>query len=200
MTDPIDFYFDFSSPYGYLAAQGAEAMGARAGRPVLWRPFLLGALFKQEGSKPLIDYPMKGAYSLHDMHRTARRLGVPFTMPDPFPFSSVAPARAFYALSDARPDEAKRLALALFAAVFQRGQALSDAASVLAIAGDLGLDAAALGDAMTTPEVKLRLREEVEAAMARGVFGSPFFIVDGEAFWGHDRMAEVEAWAKTGGW
>jgi 2-hydroxychromene-2-carboxylate isomerase len=200
MSKAIDFYFDFSSPYGYLAAQRAEAMGQGAGRPVIWKPFLLGALFKQEGSKPLIDYPLKGAYSLHDMRRAARRLAVPFTMPEPFPFSSVAAARAFYALTDARPADAKSLALALFAAIFGRGQALSDASAVLGIAADLGLDAAALGQAMTAPEVKARLRQEVEGAMARGVFGSPFFIVDGEAFWGHDRMAEVEDWAKTGGW
>ena len=200
MSDPIEFYFDFSSPYGYLAAQGVEALGTRAGRPVLWKPFLLGAVFPQVGSKPLLDYPLKGAYSLHDMQRTARHLGVPFVMPDPFPFSSVAAGRAFYALTDSRPEAAKRLAQGLYAAVFGQGRSLGSAEAVLAVAADLGFDAEALGQAIAAPDLKARFRQEVETALARGVFGSPFFFVDGEPFWGHDRMAEVEAWAKTGGW
>jgi len=200
MSEAIEFYFDFSSPYGYLAAQTVEAMGDGAGRPVIWKPFLLGAVFSQEGSKPLIDYPLKGEYSLHDMKRTARRIGVPFTMPAPFPFASVAAGRAFYALTDEWPEEAKRLALGFYEAIFGRGIALNSAESVLTVAAELGQDAEALGQAMMAPALKARFRQEVETAVARGVFGSPFFFVDGEAFWGHDRMAQVEDWAKSGGW
>lgn len=200
MPAPIEFFFDFASPYGYLAAQEVEAMGARAGRAVVWKPFLMGAVFEQVGSKPLLDYPLKGAYSLHDMQRTARRLGVPFVVPEPFPFSSVPASRAFLVLSETQPDDAKRLALRLYNAIFGQAVALSTVEAVVAVANDLGLDGDALAQAMVSPAIKAKFRQEVEAALARGVFGAPFFFVDGEAFWGHDRMAEVEDWVKSGGW
>ena len=200
MSETIDFYFDFSSPYGYLAGHAVEDLGRRCGRPICWKPFLLGAVFKESGSQPLLNYPIKGDYALHDMRRSARRLGVDFTLPQPFPFASVAACRAFYALTDLEPEAAKRLALGVFNAAFAEGRDVSAPEGVLAVANGLGLDAAALGQAIGQPEVKQRLRQEVEAAMLRGVFGSPFLIVDGESFWGHDRMHEVEEWVKTGGW
>ncbi|HMB76863.1 MAG TPA: DsbA family protein, partial [Kiloniellaceae bacterium] len=87
-----------------------------------------------------------------------------------------------------------------YEAIFGRGIALNSAESVLTVAAELGQDAEALGQAMMAPALKARFRQEVETAVARGVFGSPFFFVDGEAFWGHDRMAQVEDWAKSGGW
>ena len=200
MTEAIDFYFEFSSPYGYLAAQSVEDLGARWGRQITWRPFLLGAVFKESGSQPLLSYPIKGTYALHDMRRAARRLAVPFTLPEPFPFASIAACRAFYALADDRPEDAKRLAQALYGAAFGRGIDVGPAEAMLAVAAETGLDPKALGAAIQSPEIKQRLRDEVAAAMARGVFGSPFLIVDGEAFWGHDRLSEVEEWLKTGGW
>jgi 2-hydroxychromene-2-carboxylate isomerase len=200
MAKKIDFYFDFSSPYGYLAAQSVEDLGARWGREVAWRPFLLGAAFKESGSQPLLNYPIKGSYALHDMRRSARRLGVPFTLPEPFPFASVAACRAFYALADDRPEDAKRLAQALYGAAFGRGLDIGPAQAMLEVAAEIGLDKKALGEAIQSPEIKQRLRDEVEAGIKRGVFGSPFLIVDGEAFWGNDRLSEVEDWLKTGGW
>ena len=95
MPDPIDFYFDFSSPYGYLASRRIDALAAKHGRTVNWRPHLIGAAFKATGSQPLLNIPMKGDYARIDIPRAARMHGVPFVMPERFPFLSVAAARAF---------------------------------------------------------------------------------------------------------
>lgn len=200
MADPIDFYFDFSSPYGYLAAQRIDDLGARHGRQVVWRPFLLGVVFKTTGSEALLGVPMKGAYSAHDLQRSARRIGVPLIMPATFPFMSVAASRAFYALCDEDPQGAKKLAKALFHTAFGKGGDIGSAAAVIAVAESVGLDGEALGRALQDPAIKERLKAEVQAAIDAGVFGSPFFIVEGEPFWGHDRLAHLEEWLKTGGW
>ena len=200
MPAPIDFYFDFSSPYGYLAALSIDALGAEQGRAVRWRPFLLGAVFKATGSQPLLDIPMKGPYARHDLERTARRLGVPFVIPDPFPFASVAACRAFYYLDDHNPASAKDLAKALYHAAFGEGRDIGPADRVVAEAAARGINGDELASALVDPSIKARLRQEVAAAEAAGVFGSPFFIADGEAFWGQDRMTDLAEWLKRGGW
>lgn len=200
MADPIEFFFDFSSPYGYLGAQAIDQIGARHGREVAWKPYLMGATFKTTGTRPLLEVPMKGDYSKRDMARSARLLGVPFTMPPSFPFMSVAACRAFYWLHDQDPTHAIELAKALYRAAFADGRDIAAAASVVEVAAGLGIERDALGAALKDPAVKQRLRAEVDAAIAKGAFGSPYVIVDGEPFWGHDRLGHVEQWLETGGW
>ena len=200
MSDPIDFYFDFSSPYGYLAAKQIEAIAAKHGRSVAWRPHLIGTVFPTTGSKPLLDIPLKGDYARRDLPRTARHLGIPFNLPTPFPFMSVAAARAFYWLTDSDPAKAKELALALYDRAFGAGQEISSAEAVIAVASGLGVDADALRGALNDPAVKGRLKAEVNAATERGVFGSPYIFVDGEPFWGNDKLEEIDSWLETGGW
>ena len=200
MVAPIDFYFDFSSPYGYLAAQRIDDIAARHGREAAWRPYLLGAVFKTTGSQPLLQIPMKGEYAERDMRRCARLFGIPFTWPPTFPFASVAACRAYYRLSDRDPAQAKDLAKALYRAAFAEGRDISSAEAVGEVAAELGIDRDTLLAALQAPEVKERLKQEVDAAIARGVFGSPFIFVDGEPFWGHDRLEHVERWLETGGW
>ena len=200
MSDGFTFYFDFSSPYGYLAAQRVDAVAARQGREVVWRPMLLGAVFKRIGGQPLVEIPMKGDYARHDIPRSARLLGVPFVFPPSFPFASIAAARAVYWLDAQDPAAARALAKAIYQAAFGLGQDILSAERVIAIAAGLGHDPDSVAAALQAPEVKERLRQEVEDAIALGVFGSPFFLVDGEPFWGNDRLAEVERWLETGGW
>ena len=119
MSAAIDFYFDFSSPYGYLASTRIDELAQRYGRSVAWRPFLLGAAFKLTGQRALIDQPIRGPYHERDFARSARLLGVPFLLPPKFPFFALAASRAFYWLDDGR--QAKTLAKAIFGAAF--GQA-----------------------------------------------------------------------------
>jgi 2-hydroxychromene-2-carboxylate isomerase len=200
MAAPIEFYFDFSSPYGYLAAQRIDEVAEEYKRTVDWKPFLLGVVFKTTGSAPLLDIPLKGDYARRDVARSARLFEVPFTLPKTFPFMSVAACRAFYWLKDRDPDEAKDLALALYDAAFGEGRSIAEAGEVADVAEEAGHDREEVLAALQNPRVKDRLKREVDAAIKKGVFGSPYIIVDGEPFWGYDRLEDIGMWLDTGGW
>ena len=197
---PVAFYFEFSSPYGYIASQVADGLEQRIGRPLDWRPILLGPIFKVTGTGPLTQIPLKGDYSKRDFDRSARQLKVPYRHPENFPIGTVAACRAFYWLKDRDPAAARRLAKALYTAYFVDSRDISSPATVLAVAKEAGFDAAELEAAIGEPSVKERVKREVDDAIAAGVFGSPFFIADGEPFWGVDRIPMLEAWVKSGGW
>ncbi|MDX1433194.1 MAG: 2-hydroxychromene-2-carboxylate isomerase [Gammaproteobacteria bacterium] len=200
MAAPIDFYFDFSSPYGYFASCRIEELAARHGREVLWRPYLMGVVMKTTGALPLVDRPLIRDYAAHDIPRTARLYGIPFTMPKPFPVATVGACRAFYWVADRDPGQARDLAHALYSAYFAHGRNIGDNAVVADVAAELGHERGALEAGMNDPAIKERLRQETDGAIGRGVFGSPFVIVDGEAFWGSDRLDQVARWLETGGW
>ena len=197
---PIEFYFEFSSPYGYIASQLADGLGKRTGRALVWRPILLGPVFKATGQAPLVDIPMKGDYSRRDFVRSASFHRVPFAMPPKFPIGTVAAVRAFYWTDDRDPAQARALAKALYKAYFAEGRDIGAPETVIEVARGIGIDAAQLQAALGDAAVKERAKKEVDDAMARGVFGSPFFIVDGEPFWGNDRIPMLEEWLKRGGW
>jgi 2-hydroxychromene-2-carboxylate isomerase len=200
MAQPIDFYFDFSSPYGYLASTKIEELAAKYGRTVTWRPILLGAVFKLTGQQPLPTIPLKGSYAAHDLARSARLFKVAFKLPTKFPVSGTAPSRAFYWLGDKDPALAKSLAIALYHAYFAEDRDISNPEVTGNVAGKLGVDKAELTQALSDPAVKERLKSEVDSAIERGVFGSPYIVVDGEPFWGSDRLDQVEKWLHSGGW
>jgi 2-hydroxychromene-2-carboxylate isomerase len=197
---PVDFYFEFSSPYGYIAAELAEEFARRVGRELRWRPILLGPAFKATGQAPLTEIPLKGDYAKRDFLRSAKLHGVPFALPSKFPIGTVAALRAFYWLQDRDEAKARAFAKALYRAFFVDNRDISAPETVVAIAASLGVDAAQLAAALADPALKERAKSEVDAALARGVFGSPFLIVDGEPFWGVDRMPMAERWIATGGW
>lgn len=199
MSEPLVFHFDFSSPYGYLASTKIDALGARHGREVIWKPFLIGATLKVTGLPVLMEVPLKGDYSRHDFARSARFHGVTYRHPEPFPISTQAPARAFYWVAERDAVRAKQLAVALLKAYFVDGINISNPADTVAVAQGLGHDGAALEAALNDPAVKALLKNEVDAAMTKGVFGSPFVFVDGEPFWGIDRFDQIERWLATGG-
>lgn len=199
MPAPIDFWFDFSSPYGYLASELIDSLAARHGREVRWRPLLLGVIFRETGGAPLTEVPMKGAYSKHDFARSARFHGVPFRMPSRFPIPAQTPSRIVLSLRARDPALAARVAKALYRAYFVDDRDISDPAIAAEVAGAAGADAAAARAAVDDPAVKDALKGEVAQAIAAGVFGSPFFVVDGEPFWGVDRLPQVERWLAGGG-
>ncbi len=200
MANPIEFYFDFSSPYAYLATAEIDALASKHHRTVSWRPILLGVVLRQTGGKPLADIPLKGDYMRRDVPRAARRLKLPFVWPRVFPYAAIAPSRAFYWLGGRDETKAKLFARAVFKASFADGRDMTAPEDVAEVASHLGVDRAALLAALQDQAIKDRLKAETEGALAKGVFGSPFFIVDGEGFWGHDRMADVDRWLATGGW
>jgi 2-hydroxychromene-2-carboxylate isomerase len=196
----IDYYFEFSSPYGYIASHLVDDLAARTGREIRWHPFLLGPVFKATGGAPLVDIPMKGDYSRHDFVRSAGFYGIALKMPAKFPIGTVAAVRAFYWIEDRDPAKARTFAKTLYNEYFVGGRDISAPEIVIDVAGTLGVDKEGLQAALGDTAVKERAKTEVDTALSKGVFGSPFFIVDGEPFWGCDRIPMLEEWVKRGGW
>lgn len=200
MPEPIDFYFDFSSPYSYLLSEKIDALAARFGRTVRWRPILLGAVFKAAGSAPLtLQYAPKAAYSVLDFQRSARFMGLSYRHPDVFPVASQYAARACYWLEEQQPAAARPFAQAIFRALFVNNKDISSLDSVLEIAEHCRIEREALASAVQGPELKARLKNEVDAAITRGVFGAPYIVIDDQPFFGADRLPQIEHWLHTGG-
>ena len=199
VKSPIDCYFDFSSPYGYLASEKIEALAARHGRSVDWHPILLGVVFRETGAAPLTDVPLKGQYSKRDFARSAKFHGVErFRLPTTFR-SPLKPGALVLWLNERDPASPSRRARAA-RAFFGDDVDISKPEHAVAVAVGCGVDGAAARAAIDDPAIKDALRRENERAIAAGVFGSPFSIVDGEPFWGVDRLDQVDRWLATGGW
>lgn len=196
---PIDFYFDFSSPYGYLASQKIEALAERHGRAVDWHPMLLGVVFKQTGAAPLTEVPVKGPYSKHDFFRSARYHAVPFNMPPVFPIPAQAPSRIMLWAKAKSAADGARMAKALYRAFFVEGRDISKPDVAAEVAGEQGFDVAQARASVDDPAIKDALKREVDGAIAAGVFGSPYVIVDGEPFWGLDRFDQIDRWLREDG-
>jgi len=198
MPSPIVFYFDFGSPYAYLASEQIAALAQRHGRTVEYRPTLLGAAFRVSGQRPLVDIPLKGEYSRRDIARSARFAGIAFRMPEKFPISTVLAARVLLALQDSRSGGALPFLHAAFRAYFAQGRDISEPATVRQILEEIGADADAVLAAAGQPELKERLKRAVDESIARGVFGAPYCLIDDEPFWGCDRLPQMERWLSTG--
>ncbi len=200
MTGSIEFYFDFSSPYSYFASYKIDVLAGRHQLDVAWKPVMIGAAFKRTGARPLTETPLKGEYAKHDWQRLARFMEVPWTLPEPFPIAALAPSRAFYWLAGKDPELARLFAHTAFAAYYGENRDISRPDVVADLAAVLHVDREELLAALKEPTIKARLRQETEQAIARGVFGAPFIFIDGEPFWGSDRMWMIDKWLERGGW
>lgn len=194
----IQFYFDFSSPYSYIASEWIEALAARHGRTVQWNAILLGVTFKAAELKSPVDYPIKREYALRDFERSARFEGVPLKNPEKFPIPTQNAARVFWWLHDKEPATATQWGRHGLRAYFTRGVDLSDTAQLKELAAEFGIDPVEAEAVWNDPVWKARLKSANDAAIAAGVFGAPFFIVDKEPFWGNDRRAQIERWLAKG--
>jgi 2-hydroxychromene-2-carboxylate isomerase len=200
MAEPIEFYFDFSSPYGYLLSEKVEEVAARHDRKVRWRPILLGVVFKATGSAPLtLQFPAKAEYSVRDFERSARFLGVPYRHPSKFPLATQAAARAFYWIHGQNHRLSRDFAHGVYRALFVEDRDISSPDTVLDIAAGLGLDRDQVAAGIQSQEMKDRLKAECDLALEKGVFGSPYVIIGGEPFFGSDRLPQIERWLETGG-
>lgn len=196
----IEFWFDFSSGYAYFASAAVDELAARHGRTVRWRPYMLGTAFKYTGAQGLSSTPMKGDYARHDWARLSRQTGLEFRPPDNHPIVALPASRAFYWIEEHAADAAHEFARAAFHAYYAEARDMTRPAAVAEIGSSLGLPIAELEAGISSQRIKDRVKAASEEAIAKGVFGSPFFIVDGEPFWGFDRMPMLEAWLATGGW
>ena len=192
-ASPLEFWFDFSSPYAYLASRRIEALAARHGRAVDWRPMLLGAAFKAAGTAPLTEVPMKGEYSRRDFERSARFHGIgDFRLPSRFPIATQAPARILLWAKARDGTSAPRVAHAMLRAYWTQDRDISNPDVAASSAAEGGVDAAAARAVVDDPQWKDALKREVDTGLSKGVFGSPFVIVDGEPFWGLDRFDQLD--------
>lgn len=199
---PLHFYFDFISPFGYFASLRIEEIAARHGRSVQWHAMLLGvSVLKVMGLKPLLDTPLKGDYLRRDKLRYERRHGLALKRQADDPFMDPrAAARAFHWVKLHHPESAAPLAHAIYHAYWFEGQDLSSADSIAALPLPPGIDAQWLKAGIASEEAAKLLRSHVDASLQAGVFGSPTVVVDGEMFWGVDKLPELEEWLATGGW
>lgn len=198
MPTPIEVYFDFSSPYSYLLSEQIEALATKYGRSVKYKPTLLGAVFKVSGMGPLTEVPLKGDYSKRDFARSARYAGVKFQMPDVFPISTVNAARALLWLQSTGSAKSVSFVHQVFRAYFVQNRNINDPVVLGEIAEELGVDPKAMLAATQDAAIKDRLKAAVDESIARGVFGAPFVFVDGEPFWGNDRLPQIERWLQYG--
>lgn len=197
----IEFFFDFISPYGWFAAEQIGVLAQGFERRVNWRPFLLSVTVAQiMKAAPPLELPLKGPYLLHDIRRSARFYGLAFSESARFGFNSVYAARAVTWVRSHAPEQAEPLTLALYKAHWSVGRDISETSTVLDIVEETGLDREGAAEALSNPEIKTAFRRDVASAIELGVFGSPTFLVDGEMFWGADRLPMLATWLEKGGW
>jgi 2-hydroxychromene-2-carboxylate isomerase len=192
-THTLEIYWDFSSPFAYLASTQAEALAARTGAKLTWQPMLLGGLFKTVG-QPMVPMqtwsPAKQRYILEDMQRWAAYWKVPFTFPSRFPTNSLKAMRCYLALPEGQRDGFRER---VFRAYWAEDRDIADDGVLRDLSHLTGEQADALFVASQSPEVKKALGEATQKAADAGVFGAPTWIVDGqELFWGQDRIPLVE--------
>lgn len=194
---PIDFWFDVISPYGWLASLRIDAIAARHGRAVRWRPMLLGvSVLKVMGLPPVMRTPLKRDYVPREIARYLRRHGLAMARdPAAEPMDPLPCARVFAWLAQHRPAAAKAFVREAMRRYWVDGE---DMARPEALQSALPADAAPLADMLA--EGAALLRAEVERGLAAGVFGSPFIVVDGEPFFGVDKLELVDEWLARGGW
>ena len=200
MSDTIDFYFDLSSPYGYLASCRADEIENETGKTLIWIPYLMGAVFKETGRQPLVTYPLVSDYAYMDIARAARKIEAPFTRPEKFPVMTAAACRACYWAESERKGACKDVSLSLYHAYFVDNRDISKPDTVLDVLENLGFDRDQARAAINSDAIKELARKITSRAIERGIFGSPFFVVEEEAFWGNDRVDDLILWCQKGGW
>ena len=197
MAPIIDFWFDFASTYSYLTVMRIETAAVAHGVAVHWRPFQLGPIFAAQGwtTSPFNIYEAKGRYMVRDIGRIAAARGLAFYLPDPFPQNSLLAARV--AVSIAGGAQRAAFCRAVFAAEFAGRLPINDPAVISVCLEQAGIEPIpALAAAQTDP-VKAHLRAETGLAGRAGLFGAPTFVtMDGEVFWGDDRLEMALAWAR----
>ena len=202
----LEFWFDFASTYSYLSAMRIEALARAVDIDVIWRPFLLGPIFKAQGwnSSPFNIYPAKGRYMFRDLERIAEERGFAFLRPEPFPQNSLLAARAALALEGT--SAMAEFVKAVFVLQFADGQDISDPATIAAAlvrSGHSGGDLVGPRDvlaAAASDTIKSKLRLQTEQAAAFEIFGAPTFRTsDGEIFWGDDRLESALQWVDRKG-
>jgi 2-hydroxychromene-2-carboxylate isomerase len=192
MTKTIEFWFDFGSPTTYLAHTQLPRLAREIGAHLIYKPMLLGGVFKATGNASPVSVPAKGRWMNRDIARWATRYGVPFAFNPHFPINTLTLMRGATGLQLRQsPDAFMRYVDAVFDAMWVQPRNLGDAGELAAVLAKAGFDAEAFAALVADPEVKAALVAQTEQAVARGVFGAPTCFVGDEMFFGQDRLEFV---------
>ncbi|WP_409268830.1 2-hydroxychromene-2-carboxylate isomerase [Massilia sp. BHUDP2] len=197
MHPPIEFWFEFGSNYSYLSAMRIEALARAAFVPLHWKPFLLGPIFRELGwqSSPFAEQKEKGEYVWRDMARRAAKYGIPFTRPSAFPRRALLPMRV--ALLGAQQAWMGEYCRRIMLRNWSEDADIDDAGTVLAALEGLVAEPEAVLREAEGEANKAALRAQTAAARRLGIFGAPSFIVQGELFWGDDRLEDALEFAQA---
>jgi 2-hydroxychromene-2-carboxylate isomerase len=187
---PVDFFFDLSSPYSYLASTQMEALAQRSGARIHYRPMVLAAVFKAASNVMPAASPPKAKWMLTDLTRWAHEYGVPFVMSRHFPANTIKAMRLV--LVGETESKGPQVALSAFRAMWVEDRDLTQESELRRIAGDAGLDPDRALARIEDPEIKDRLKANTDEAVQRGAFGAPAIFVGDQLFWGNDRLHHVE--------
>jgi 2-hydroxychromene-2-carboxylate isomerase len=184
----VEYFFDFGSPTSYLAWTQLPKIAAASGAEIVWRPMLLGGVFKATGNASPVSVPAKGRWMNEDIRRWAARYGVPFRHNPHFPINTLGLMRGAVGLQLRRSQDFGRYLEVVHRALWEGEKNLGDPAVLASVLADAGFDADAFAALVAEPEVKARLLATTEEAVARGVFGAPTFFVGNAMFFGQDRL------------
>ena len=188
MSKQVEFYFDFGSPTAYLAYTQLPKLAADCGATLVWRPMLLGGVFKATGNASPVTVPAKGRWMFQDMARWARRYGVPLAMNPHFPINTLTLMRGAVGMQMRQPADFQRYVDAVYRAMWATPCNLGDAAVLADTLQRAGFDVEAFNALVGDPEVKAALVANTEEAAARGAFGAPTMFVGEQMFFGQDRL------------
>jgi 2-hydroxychromene-2-carboxylate isomerase len=197
LSKAIEFYYDYGSPAAYLAWTQLPALAERAGVELIYRPILLGGVFKATGNHSPADIPAKSAWMNTDFRRWAGRYGVPFERNPHFPIITLAHMRAAIAAQMEAEERLAAMNKAIFTAIWVDGLNMNEPAVIGDVLDRAGFDPQAIFAGIARDDVKARLIAITEEAIARGVFGAPTMFVGEDMFWGQDRLDFVEAAARA---
>ena len=186
---PIEFYFDLASPCSYIAAERLEGFAKEVGRETVWKPVVLGGIFKATGNEMPARIKEKAAWMTRDLRMSCQMYGLDFRFPKAFPIRTIAHHRALLAAeAEGGQDALRRLALAFYRAYWGEGHDITQPEWFTAAAASTGLSPELLINANNDEAIKQKLIANTDEAIARGAFGAPTFMIGDQLFWGNDRF------------
>lgn len=192
MVKQVELFFDVGSPYSYLAWVELPRICARTQSRLIWRPMLLGAVFKATGNRSPVEVDAKARWTQIDLAHWAQRYRAPFVMNPHFPINTLALMRGAAGMAMRGPQPLERYLHAVMDAMWVHPRDLNDPAEVGSVLNAAGFDAADFLALIASAEVKDALKTATDEAIARGVFGAPTMFVGDTMYWGNDRLHFVE--------
>ncbi|QIO06106.1 2-hydroxychromene-2-carboxylate isomerase [Acinetobacter shaoyimingii] len=188
----IEFYFDLGSPFSYLGFYQLQKIAEKHHAEIIYKPMLLGGVFKATGNSSPIMIPAKGQYSMIDLQRWSEFWNIPMKMNPNFPINTLPLMRLVTAVQLFLPERFMEILTGIFNAMFRTPRNLNDQKDLIQVLDELGLEASQVRTWLEDEKVKSELKFVTDEAVERGVFGAPSFFVKDELFWGIDRLHFVE--------